>query len=81
MAHKTGSSHSQNGRDSKPKYLGFKCFGGQNVKPGNIILKQKGFKFYPGINTKLGKDYTIFAIKIGKIYIKNTNNKKYINVI
>lgn len=55
------------GRDSRPKYLGVKKFGGQQVKAGNIIVRQRGTKFLPGRNVGMGKDYTLFALKDGKV--------------
>ncbi|MCL4168021.1 UNVERIFIED_CONTAM: hypothetical protein GTU68_027128, partial [Idotea baltica] len=61
MAHKKAGGSTRNGRDSQSKRLGVKCFGGQQVVPGNIILRQRGTKFHPGLNVGLGKDYTIFA--------------------
>ena len=64
MAHKKGVGSSRNGRDSQPKYLGVKRFGGQVVTAGNILVRQRGTKFHPGKNVGLGKDHTLFA-KIG----------------
>ena len=64
MAHKKSGGKSRNGRDSNPKYLGVKVFDGQLVKPGSIIVRQRGTKIKPGKNTSLGNDYTIFS----KIY-------------
>jgi len=61
MAHKKGGGKTRNARDSKSKRLGVKKFGGQRVRPGNIIIRQRGTKFKPGRNVGLGKDYTIFA--------------------
>lgn len=61
MAHKKAGGSTRNGRDSNPKYLGVKCFGGELVKAGQIILRQKGTPFHPGNNVGLGKDNTIFA--------------------
>lgn len=61
MAHKKGQGSTRNGRDSNPKYLGFKVTGGQAVIAGNIILRQRGTKFFPGFNVGMGKDHTIFA--------------------
>ena len=67
MAHKKGQGSSKNGRDSNPQYLGIKCYGGEAVKAGSIIVRQRGTKFRPGFNTKLGKDDTIFALAPGKV--------------
>ncbi len=61
MAHKKGGGSSQNGRDSNSKRLGVKRFGGEFVKAGNIIVRQRGTKFKPGLNVGMGKDYTLFA--------------------
>ena len=61
MAHKKGVGSSRNGRDSNPQYLGVKCPGGQKVKPGMIILRQRGTKFHPGLNVGMGNDNTLFA--------------------
>lgn len=67
MAHKKGAGSTKNGRDSNPQYLGVKAYGGQFVIAGSIILRQRGTKFVPGFNTKLGKDDTIFALTDGKV--------------
>ena len=61
MAHKKGGGSSQNGRDSNSKRLGVKKFGGEFAKAGNIIVRQRGTKFKPGLNVGMGKDYTLFA--------------------
>lgn len=66
------------GRESRPKYLGVKLFEGQTVKPGMIIIRQKGTKFLPGKNVGLGKDYTIFALKEGKVRFR-TKRKRLFN--
>ena len=80
MAHKKGQGSTRNGRDSNPKYLGVKIYGGQAVKAGAIIVKQKGTKFKPGLNTGLGKDYTIFAKKDGVVQFRNSRGKKIVEV-
>jgi large subunit ribosomal protein L27 len=67
MAHKKGAGSTKNGRDSNPQYLGVKAYGGQFVTAGSIILRQRGTKFVPGFNTKLGKDDTIFALLDGNV--------------
>lgn len=61
MAHKKGVGSSRNGRDSKPKFLGVKRYGGEKVQPGSIIVRQRGTKIKPGNNVGLGRDYTIYA--------------------
>jgi len=65
------------GRDSKSKRLGVKKFEGQTVKPGVIIIRQRGTKFIPGKNVKKGKDDTIYAIKKGTVYISTTRKKRF----
>lgn len=67
MAHKKGVGSSRNGRDSNPQYLGVKTFGGQHVKPGMIIIRQKGTRFHPGLNVGMGRDYTLFALAEGVV--------------
>ncbi|MCX6639212.1 MAG: 50S ribosomal protein L27 [bacterium] len=68
MAHKKGVGSSRNGRDSNPQYLGVKRYGGEVVKPGMILIRQKGTKFHPGLNVGMGKDYTLFATAAGVVY-------------
>ncbi len=67
MAHKKGVGSSRNGRDSNPKYLGVKIYGGQHVEPGNIIVRQRGTQFHPGHGVGCGRDYTLFALTEGKV--------------
>lgn len=67
MAHKKAGGSTRNGRDSKPKYLGVKRYGGQVVKAGEIIVRQRGTKFHPGMHVGLGKDYTLYALKPGRV--------------
>jgi large subunit ribosomal protein L27 len=67
MAHKKGGGSSRNGRDSKPKMLGVKAFGGQIVPAGSIIVRQRGTRFHPGEGTGIGRDHTIFATVSGRI--------------
>ncbi len=83
MAHKKAGGSTRNGRDSESKRLGVKIFGGQQVVPGNIILRQRGTKFHPGQNVGLGKDYTIFAKVPGvvKFEVKGPKNRKYVSVV
>jgi len=80
MAHKTGGGSTRKNRDSISKRLGVKLFGGEKVIPGNIIVRQKGNKFYPGPGTKQGNDFTIFAVASGKVEFKKRLNKTIINV-
>ncbi|MDB5050443.1 MAG: ribosomal protein [Fibrobacteres bacterium] len=67
MAHKKGLGSTRNGRDSNPKYRGIKKFGGEKVIAGNIILRQKGTRWHPGLNVGLGRDYTIFSLIEGVV--------------
>jgi large subunit ribosomal protein L27 len=67
MAHKKGQGSTKNGRDSNPQYRGVKVYGGQAVTAGSIIIRQRGTKYQPGFNVGLGSDYTIFALKDGKV--------------
>ncbi|MDQ3002908.1 MAG: 50S ribosomal protein L27 [Fibrobacterota bacterium] len=67
MAHKKGLGSTRNGRDSNPKYRGIKKFGGEKVIPGNIILRQTGTRWHPGLNVGLGRDYTIYSLVEGVV--------------
>jgi large subunit ribosomal protein L27 len=67
VAHKTGQGSTRNGRDSNPKYLGVKRYGGQAVKAGSIIVRQRGTKFRPGRNVGMGRDHTLFALSDGVV--------------
>jgi large subunit ribosomal protein L27 len=81
MAHKKGAGSSRNGRDSQSKRLGVKLFGGNVVKAGNIIVRQRGTKHNPGINVGLGKDHTLYALADGEVeFRKRKNNKSYVSV-
>lgn len=81
MAHKKAGSSANTNRDSISKRLGVKKYGGEVVKSGNIIVRQKGNKFFPGIGAKQGNDFTIYAIASGKIEFKQKLGKKIINVV
>ena len=81
MATKKAGGSSRNGRDSIGRRLGVKKFGGENVLPGNIIVRQRGTKFHPGDNVGIGKDHTIFATKNGKVTFKKTRIRTFISVI
>ncbi|MFZ5749109.1 MAG: 50S ribosomal protein L27 [Pseudomonadota bacterium] len=70
MAHKKAGGSSRNGRDSESKRLGVKKFGGQAVIAGNILVRQRGTKFYPGTNVGMGKDHTLFALTDGRVAFK-----------
>ena len=81
MAHKKGVGSSKNGRDSNPKMLGIKAFGGQKVSAGSIIVKQRGTKFHPGLNVKRASDDSLFALKNGYVKFETKKNKrKFVNV-
>ena len=82
MAQKTGGGSTRNGRDSKPKMLGVKKFGGEVISAGAIIVRQRGTKFHPGTNVGLGKDHTLYALADGKVSfaIKGAMNKHTVNV-
>ena len=82
MAHKKGAGSTKNGRDSNAKRLGVKKFGGEYVKAGNILIRQRGMKFKPGLNVGCGKDFTLFAVTSGIIKFDYTKGKqKRINII
>lgn len=81
MAHTKSQGAVKGNRDSVAKRLGVKIYGGQNAKIGNIILRQKGTKFYPGKGTSLGKDYTLFATSNGIVNFRNLRGKKVVEII
>ena len=81
MAHKKGSGSTKNGRDSNSKRLGVKVYGNQAVKAGSIIVRQRGLTFKPGLQTGVGKDYTLFAMQDGIVKFEHIKNKKFIHVI
>jgi large subunit ribosomal protein L27 len=81
MAHKKAGGSSRNGRDSEGRRLGVKKFGGQDVIGGNIIVRQRGTKFYPGTNVGIGKDHTLFALEAGKVRFHSGKlGRKYVSV-
>lgn len=80
MAHKKGVGSSRNGRDSKPKMLGVKEFGGEKVSAGNIIVRQRGTKFHPGRNVGIGSDHTIYALIDGFVKFEVSKARKCISV-
>ena len=81
MAHKKGQGSSRNGRDSNPQYLGVKRFGGEKVVAGNILVRQRGTKFHPGVNVKRGNDDTLFAVADGVVKFEvKRQNRKFISV-
>ena len=81
MAHKKAGGSSNNGRDSAGRRLGVKKSGGQAVIPGNIIIRQRGTKYYPGANVGMGKDHTLYALTEGRVAFRRTRNKRlYVSV-
>ncbi len=82
MAQKKGGGSTRNGRDSKPKMLGVKAFGGENISAGSIIVRQRGTKFHPGSNVGMGKDHSLFALVDGTVSfaVKGSMNKHTVNI-
>jgi len=81
MAHKKAGGSSRNGRDSAGRRLGVKKFGGQDVVGGNILVRQRGTKFYPGTNVGLGKDHTLFALTAGRVrFHAGKQGRKYVSI-
>lgn len=81
MAHKKAGGSSRNGRDSAGRRLGVKKFGGEAVIPGNIIVRQRGTRWYPGAGTGMGKDHTIFAVAEGQVtFTKGFKGRTFISV-
>lgn len=83
MAHKKAGGSTRNGRDSHSKRLGIKCFGGQLVKAGSIIVRQRGTKFHPGMNVGIGGDDTLFAKAAGivKFQVRGLSKHTYVNIV
>jgi large subunit ribosomal protein L27 len=83
MAHKKAGGSSRNGRDSNAQRLGVKRFGGQLVKAGSIIVRQRGTQFHPGENVGVGKDYTLFALADGHVSfkVKGPLGRKYVSIV
>ena len=82
MAPKKGGGSTRNGRDSQPKMLGVKKFGGEAINAGSIIVRQRGTKFHPGVNVGIGKDHTLFALVNGQVSfaVKGSLNKHTVSV-
>lgn len=82
MAHKKAGGSTRNGRDSNPKYLGVKCFGGESVVAGNIIVRQRGTPFHAGDNVGVGRDHTLYALSDGKVKFQNRGmpKRKFVSV-
>ena len=83
MAHKKAGGSTRNGRDSNPKYLGVKLYGGQAVSAGNIIVRQRGTRFHPGTNVGLGRDHTLVALTDGtiKFYVGGPQKRRFVSVV
>ena len=82
MAHKKAAGSTRNGRDSESKRLGVKRFGGQVVKAGEIIVRQRGTRFHSGVNTGIGRDHTIFAKEAGRVKfeVRGPQNRKTVSI-
>lgn len=82
MAHKKAGGSTRNGRDSNPKFLGVKRYGGESVLAGNILVRQRGTRFHAGDNVGIGRDHTLFALSEGtvKFTVKGSLKRKYVNV-
>ena len=81
MAHKKGASSSRNGRDSNAQRLGVKRFGGQTVNAGEILIRQRGTKFHPGVNVGRGGDDTLFALAAGVVEFGSKRGRKTMNIV
>lgn len=83
MAHKKAGGSTRNGRDSNPKYLGVKRYGGQLIEAGTIIVRQRGTKFHAGDNVGLGRDHTLYAKVRGVVNfaVKGKNNRKFVSIL
>ena len=83
MAHKKAGGSSRNGRDSESKRLGVKLFGGQQVRAGSIIVRQRGTHIHSGVNVGCGRDHTLFALKDGvvRFEVKGPKNRKYVSIV
>jgi large subunit ribosomal protein L27 len=82
MAQKKGGGSTRNGRDSQPKMLGVKAFGGESIPAGSIIVRQRGTQFHPGTNVGVGKDHTLFALTDGEVVfaVKGPRNRRTVSV-
>lgn len=83
MAHKKAGGSTSNGRKSKPKFLGVKCFGGQAVRAGNIIIRQRGTNTHAGENVGMGRDHTLYALVDGDVVfaLRGPGKRKYVSVV
>lgn len=80
MAHKKGQGSTRNGRDSNSQRLGVKKYGGEAVKAGSILVRQRGTKFHPGVNVGIGKDHTLFALSAGEVKFEGPTDRRRISV-
>ena len=80
MASKKGVGSSRNGRDSNPKYLGVKCYGGEHAVAGNILVRQRGTQFHPGPGVGIGNDHTLFALIDGQIKLEGPDKRRRVSV-
>ena len=82
MAHKKAGGSTRNGRDSNPKFLGVKHFGGESVRAGNIIIRQRGTRVHAGANVGVGRDHTLFALSNGKVKFEHRGipKRKYVSI-
>lgn len=83
MAHKKAGGSTRNGRTSKPKYLGIKRYGGQVVNAGEILVRQRGTQYHPGMHVGKGKDYTLYALKYGRVVfsVKGALRKRCVSIV
>ncbi len=81
MAHKKGQATSRNGRDSNPKMRGMKSYGGELISAGSIIIRQVGTRIHPGKNVGIGRDFTLFALKNGKVYFDSNGRRANIEEV
>ncbi len=81
FASKKGAGSTRNGRDSNAQRLGVKRFGGERVAAGNIIVRQRGTRFYPGQNVGIGRDHTLFALVDGTVEFSTRRNRKHVNIL
>lgn len=82
MAHKKAGGSTRNGRDSKPKYLGIKRYGGQVVSAGSIIVRQRGTQYHAGMHVGIGRDFTLYALKFGRVVfaVKGLKGKRVVSI-
>lgn len=83
MAHKKAGGSTRNGRDSNPKYLGVKCYGGEAVLAGNIIVRQRGTQFHPGQHVGIGRDHTLYALVDGLVNfaVKGPKSRRFVSIL